>query len=164
MAIAKPFNLAKWIEDNRQLLKPPVGNKNLYIDSGDYIVMIVAGPNARKDYHYNETEELFYQLEGSIKVIIQEDGIRKEMETPAICICIQQSSTFSCSFEGSIGLVIERIVLLRAMLMDYCGSVITVTINCMMFDELNNIEKISCLILSISTIQSTYALVIPVAL
>jgi 3-hydroxyanthranilate 3,4-dioxygenase len=26
MAIAKPFNLAKWIEDN-QLLKPPVGNK-----------------------------------------------------------------------------------------------------------------------------------------
>jgi 3-hydroxyanthranilate 3,4-dioxygenase len=26
MAIAKPFNLAKWIEDNRQL-KPPVGNK-----------------------------------------------------------------------------------------------------------------------------------------
>jgi mannose-6-phosphate isomerase-like protein (cupin superfamily) len=45
----------------------------------------------RKDYHYNETEELFYQLEGSIKVIIQEDGIRKEMElNAAICICIQQ--------------------------------------------------------------------------
>jgi 3-hydroxyanthranilate 3,4-dioxygenase len=34
--------------------------------------MVVAGPNARKDYHYNETEELFYQLEGSIKVVIQE--------------------------------------------------------------------------------------------
>jgi hypothetical protein len=40
MAISKPFNLTKWIDENRQLLKPPVGNKNLYTDSGDYIVML----------------------------------------------------------------------------------------------------------------------------
>lgn len=74
MAIKRPFNLQKWIDENRNLLKPPVGNKNLYKDAGDYIVMIVGGPNARKDYHYNETEELFYQLEGDIEVTIQEDG------------------------------------------------------------------------------------------
>ncbi|MEM9895941.1 MAG: 3-hydroxyanthranilate 3,4-dioxygenase [Bacteroidota bacterium] len=74
MGIKRPFNLKNWIENNRDLLKPPVGNKNLYADAGDYIVMIVGGPNARKDYHYNETEELFYQLEGSIEVTIQEDG------------------------------------------------------------------------------------------
>ena len=80
MAISKPFNLNKWIEDNRDLLKPPVGNKNLYIDSGDYIVMVVGGPNARKDYHYNETEELFYQLEGNIQVIVQDEGERKVLE------------------------------------------------------------------------------------
>jgi 3-hydroxyanthranilate 3,4-dioxygenase len=72
MAISKPFNLTKWIDENRQLLKPPVGNKNLYTDSGDYIVMVL-GPNARKDFHYNETEELFYQLEGSITIITQEN-------------------------------------------------------------------------------------------
>jgi len=74
MAIRRPFNLNKWIAENRNLLKPPVSNKNLYADAGDYIVMIVAGPNARKDYHYNETEELYYQLEGTITVRIQEDG------------------------------------------------------------------------------------------
>lgn len=80
MAIRRPFNLNQWIAENRNLLKPPVGNKNLYADAGDYIVMIVAGPNARKDYHYNETEELYYQLEGTITVRIQEDG--KAVEIP----------------------------------------------------------------------------------
>ncbi len=110
MAIAKPFNLNKWIDENRHLLKPPVGNKNVYTESGDYIVMIVAGPNARKDYHYNETEELFYQLEGSIKVIIQEDGERKEMELNAGDMYLNPAKIphSPVRSEGSIGLVIER--------------------------------------------------------
>ena len=76
----KPFHLQEWINENRDLLKPPVGNKNLYPEGTDYIVMIVGGPNARKDYHYNETEELFYQLEGDIVVKIQEDG--KSVDVP----------------------------------------------------------------------------------
>lgn len=110
MSIAKPFNLNKWIDENRHLLKPPVGNRNLYRESGDYIVMIVAGPNARKDYHYNETEELFYQLEGSIKVIIQEDGERKEMELHAGDMYLHPANVphSPVRSEGSIGLVIER--------------------------------------------------------
>jgi 3-hydroxyanthranilate 3,4-dioxygenase len=75
MGIAKPFNLQKWIEENRHLLKPPVGNKQIYIDNEDFIVMIVGGPNGRKDYHWEEGEELFYQLEGDIQVkIINEEG------------------------------------------------------------------------------------------
>ncbi|MCC6599825.1 MAG: 3-hydroxyanthranilate 3,4-dioxygenase [Crocinitomicaceae bacterium] len=78
--IPRPFHLKKWIAENRHLLKPPVGNKNLYADAGDYIVMIVGGPNSRKDYHYNETEELFYQLEGDIVVGVQTDGKAVDIE------------------------------------------------------------------------------------
>jgi 3-hydroxyanthranilate 3,4-dioxygenase len=109
MAIRKPFNLQQWIDENRHLLKPPVANKNLYADAGDYIVMIVAGPNARKDYHYNETEELYYQLEGDITVKIQEDG-------KAVAVPIKQGEMFLLPAKvphspirtpNSIGLVIE---------------------------------------------------------
>lgn len=71
----KPFNFQGWIEENRELLKPPVGNKQIYIDNDDFIVMVVGGPNARKDYHYNEGEELFFQIEGDITLKIIENGI-----------------------------------------------------------------------------------------
>tara|TARA_B110000977_G_scaffold5240_3_gene7483 strand:+ start:14322 stop:14849 length:528 start_codon:yes stop_codon:yes gene_type:complete len=79
VSFKSPFNLNSWIEQNRELLKPPVGNKNLFVESGDYIIMIVGGPNARKDYHLNESEELFYQLEGDILVKIQEDGKSRDI-------------------------------------------------------------------------------------
>jgi len=109
MSIRRPFNLQKWIDENRDILKPPVGNKNLYRDAGDYIVMIVGGPNARKDYHYNESEELFYQIEGDILVKIQEDG--KAVDVP-----IRQGEMFLLPAKvphspirsvNSVGLVIE---------------------------------------------------------
>ena len=74
MEIRKPFNLKKWIDENRHLLKPPVGNQQVYKGNDDFIVMVVGGPNARKDFHYNEGEELFYQLEGTINLRIINDG------------------------------------------------------------------------------------------
>ena len=106
-----PLNLFKWIEENRDLLKPPVNNKNLYPEGSDYIVMIVGGPNARKDYHYNETEELFLQIEGDIIVKIQEDGKAVEVTIRAgemflLPAGIPHSPIRS---EGSVGLVIERV-------------------------------------------------------
>ncbi len=79
MSIRRPFNFKKWIDENRHLLKPPVGNKVVY-ENTEFIVMVVGGPNSRKDYHLNESEEFFYQLEGDIVVQIQEDG--KAVEVP----------------------------------------------------------------------------------
>ena len=76
-----PFNFKKWIDENRHLLKPPVGNMQIYKGNEDFIVMVVGGPNSRKDYHYNVSEEFFYQLEGDIVVrIIDENGKPKDIE------------------------------------------------------------------------------------
>jgi 3-hydroxyanthranilate 3,4-dioxygenase len=111
MSIQKPFNLNKWIEENRALLKPPVGNKNLYKQAGDFIVMIVGGPNARKDYHYNESEEWFFQVEGSINVRIQEDG--KALDIPIkegeMFLLPAKTPHSPMRSEGSVGLVIEKV-------------------------------------------------------
>lgn len=74
MAIQKPFNFQTWIEEHRHLLKPPVGNQQVYTGNNDFIVMVVGGPNSRKDYHYNATEEFYYQLEGDIVLKVIEDG------------------------------------------------------------------------------------------
>jgi 3-hydroxyanthranilate 3,4-dioxygenase len=67
-----PINFKQWIEDNRQFLKPPVGNRCVYEDA-EFIIMVVGGPNARKDYHFEEGEEFFYQVEGDIVLKIIDD-------------------------------------------------------------------------------------------
>ena len=74
MPITRPFNIQKWIDEHRHLLKPPVGNQQVFKDNKDFIVMVVGGPNARKDYHVDAGEELFWQIEGTMTVKIIEDG------------------------------------------------------------------------------------------
>jgi len=109
MPVQRAFNLNQWIDEHRHLLKPPVGNQSVYKESGDFIVMVVGGPNSRKDFHYNEGEELYYQLEGDIVVRIQEDG--KIVDIP-----IKQGDMFLLPGRvphspqrgpGTIGMVIE---------------------------------------------------------
>jgi 3-hydroxyanthranilate 3,4-dioxygenase len=111
MEIRQAFNLNNWIAENRHLLKPPVANKNLYPEGTDYIVMVVAGPNARKDYHYNETEELFYQLEGNITIKTQQNGKMVPVHLgPGDMFLLPPNTPHSPGREeGSIGLVIERV-------------------------------------------------------
>ena len=65
-----PLNLRKWVDDNRHLLQPPVSNKAVWVDERDTIVMVVGGPNARNDYHVQDTEEFFYQVQGDITLRI----------------------------------------------------------------------------------------------
>jgi 3-hydroxyanthranilate 3,4-dioxygenase len=108
MALVPPFDLQRWIAEHRHLLKPPVGNK--CIVDGDFIIMIVGGPNARTDYHYDEGPEFFYQIEGEMVLKVQDEG-------QAIDIPIRAGEIFYLPariphlpqrMPNSIGMVIER--------------------------------------------------------
>ena len=76
--LVSPLNFKAWIEENRHLLKPPVGNKVVWEDA-EIIVMVVGGPNNRKDYHYNETPEFFYQIEGDMILKIMDGNTPKDI-------------------------------------------------------------------------------------
>lgn len=76
--VMPPINLAKWVEANRDKLKPPVGNQYLY-DGEGFFVMIIGGPNARNDFHCTDSEEFFHQLEGDAVVRVIEDGTPRDI-------------------------------------------------------------------------------------
>jgi 3-hydroxyanthranilate 3,4-dioxygenase len=69
-----PFNFRQWIDQHREVLKPPVGNRCVYRDS-EFIIMVVGGPNSRTDYHVDPSEEFFYQLEGDMMLKTMQDDM-----------------------------------------------------------------------------------------
>lgn len=104
-----PINIQNWIEENRDLLKPPVGNK-VVMENDEFLIMAVGGPNARNDYHYNEGEEFFYQLKGNITVKIQENGQAKDIHIKEGEMFLLPSRVPHSPIRpaDTVGLVIER--------------------------------------------------------
>jgi 3-hydroxyanthranilate 3,4-dioxygenase len=111
--VPDPINFQKWIDANRHLLRPPVGNQYLYCGD-DFIVMVIGGPNTRNDFHVNTTEEWFYQVKGDIAVRIREQG----PDGPRMRdVVIREGETWLCPSlvphrpqrpADTVGLVIER--------------------------------------------------------
>lgn len=103
-----PINLHAWIDEHRHLLKPPVGNKCIQQD--DFIIMIVGGPNARTDYHYDEGPEWFYQLEGEMVLKVQDEGQPRDIPLKAgeVFLLPPRVPHSPVRFADSVGLVVER--------------------------------------------------------
>jgi 3-hydroxyanthranilate 3,4-dioxygenase len=105
----RAFNLRRWIDENRHVLKPPVGNKRVFRDS-EFIIMVVGGPNARKDYHVDPAEEFFYQLEGDIVLKTIQDG--RAVDVPIregdVLLLPPRVPHSPQRVANSIGLVVER--------------------------------------------------------
>ena len=108
-SVSSPVHLMNWVAENREAFRPPVGNKYLY-SGDDFFVMVIAGPNARNDFHKTNSEEFFVQLVGDIVVKTYEndeivDHVVREGETFFIP---QNVPHAPCRPEGTVGLVVER--------------------------------------------------------
>lgn len=106
--IGEPINIQKWLVENGDLLKPPVNNYCLH--RGGFTVMVVGGPNARTDYHVNQTPEYFYQHTGHMYLKVVDDGEFKD-------IIIREGDSFllpgnvphnPVRFSNTVGLVVEQ--------------------------------------------------------
>lgn len=109
MSKLAPLNFKRWIDEHRHLLKPPVGNAQIWPER-EFMVTVVGGPNARTDFHINEGEEFFYQVEGDIRLRCLVDG---EIEVHEIregeMFLLPPNVPHSPQRPaGTVGLVIER--------------------------------------------------------
>jgi len=104
-----PINFMKWINDNRELLKPPVCNKVVWEDS-EFIIMVVGGPNSRKDYHVDIEEEFFYQIEGDmiLKVIENNKPVDIHIKEGEIFLLPANIPHSPQRFKNTVGLVVEK--------------------------------------------------------
>ena len=109
MSALQAFNFRQWIDAHRHLLKPPVGNKLVFRDT-EFIIMVVGGPNARKDFHVDPAEEFFYQLEGDMVLRVAEaQGLREIPIRAGDILLLPPGTPHSPQRSaGSVGLVIER--------------------------------------------------------
>lgn len=109
MTPTPPFNLQRWIAEHRALLKPPVANR-LVFPAGDFIVMVVGGPNSRKDYHVDPGAEFFHQLEGRLRLRTMQDGkpVDYVLDAGSVFLLPPFMPHSPQREAGSIGLVVER--------------------------------------------------------
>ena len=108
MRLQPPINFKKWIDENRHLLKPPIGNQMVY-DEGDFMIMVVGGPNSRKDYHVDPVEEFFYQIEGDMVLRVMENNKRLDIKIHEgeIFLLPKNVPHSPQRFENTVGLVVE---------------------------------------------------------
>jgi 3-hydroxyanthranilate 3,4-dioxygenase len=104
-----PFNLSLWIAEHRDELKPPVGNRRLFRDS-EFIIMVVGGPNTRKDFHLDPAEEFFFQLEGTMILRTVANARVVEHRLGAGDIFLLPPNVPHCPLRpaNTVGLVVER--------------------------------------------------------
>jgi 3-hydroxyanthranilate 3,4-dioxygenase len=56
--------------------EPPVGNKVIWEDS-QFTAMVIRSPNARRDFHVDPSDEIFYMLKGDMTLEYLEHGRRR---------------------------------------------------------------------------------------
>jgi 3-hydroxyanthranilate 3,4-dioxygenase len=99
----------QWVDENRSSFEPPVGNKLIWEDS-QFTAMVIRGPNRRRDFHDDPSDEIFYMLKGDMLLVyIDKDGQRQNQVIREGEIMLVPGHTPHCPRRAadSWGLVVE---------------------------------------------------------
>ena len=90
MELFSTYHLKRWVEQNKELFKPPYKTNRVLAYHKDFIVMILNGPNVRLDFHVEPGEEFFYQVEGDIELHVKPPNERRQV------VKIREGEVFLC--------------------------------------------------------------------
>jgi 3-hydroxyanthranilate 3,4-dioxygenase len=90
MPFFSSVDLKRWVNENSHLFRPPYNTNQVLAQHGDFIVMVLHGPNARLDFHIEPGAEFFYQIKGDIELHLKPEGERRQV------VAVREGEMFLC--------------------------------------------------------------------
>lgn len=104
-----PLAVEAWVDGHPDLFAPPVANRVLW-PGGDFVTMVVRGPNARNDFHVDPGDEIFHQLRGTLRIdlMVEGDRVTRLVHEGEMLLVPGGVPHAPMRAAGTLGLVIER--------------------------------------------------------
>ena len=107
--MSSPIHVLTWIRQHASEMVPPIGHKTIWRDD-TYEIVVVRGPNTRRDFHINSKPEIFYQMRGAVtlRLRIGKHIVEQPIQEGELFVLPPHVPHSPQRDKGSWGLVVEQ--------------------------------------------------------